>query len=336
MATWEDNVALRHAPVLLQKVNAAYQRADFITRVDFAHRWPNIADNWHAVWDRKGGGYRHKLTAHAYYSVVETHTHYFLLFAFYHPQDWSAFWKHPARSDPLEANQHVHDMEGCLAVIPKRDEPDDEAVEALVTISHWNFYSFAGRELGGVPLDSPYLVTGWSENIDGPIGMTNRFAGRGEPPCRFKLYADSGGHAIKATKKGWGSESRIVRYRPSLTRAEAPKEKGFEKETDAYFQTVRYKLLSIFEPRGMWAMREDRRVFRPDEAGRATFVESNREGTVVAGRANPPWGWDDDDDLHQAGDIAWDPARLVSNYFTGLREFSRQYLHNRFIGLVRK
>ena len=336
MPTWEETVALRHAPVLLQKVHGSYQRADFITRVDFAHRWSGIHNNWDAVWEKRGGGYRHKLTAHGYYSVVETHTHYYLLFAFYHPQDWSAFWKSPARSDPLETNQHVHDMEGCLAIVPKRRNPDAEQMEALVTISHRHFFSFAGRELGGVPLDGEYLVKGWSEDLDGPIEMTGRFAGRGEPRDRFKLYADSGGHAIKATKKGWGSESRIVRYRPSLTRGEAPKENGFEKEADAYFQTVRYKLLSIFEPNGLWTKRADRRVFRPDEAGREAFVEKRGESGLASGRANPPWGWDDADDRHKAGDIAWDPARLVADYFTGLREFSRQYVHNRYIGLVRR
>jgi hypothetical protein len=335
MPTWEETVALRHAPVLLQKVHGSYQRADFITRVDFAHPWSRIHNNWDAVWERRGSGYRHKLTGHGYYSVVETHTHYYLLFAFYHPQDWSAFWKNPARSDPMETNQHVHDMEGCLAVVPKRKKPDAEEVEALVTISHRHFYSYAGRELGGTPLTGPYHVTGWSENLDGPIEMTDRFAGRGEPLYRFKLFADSGGHAIKATKKGWGNESRIVRYRPSSTRGEAPKENGFAKEADAYFQTARYRMVSIFEPNGLWSKRDDRRVFRSDEASRAAFVEKIADGGLAAGRANPPWGWDDDDDWHKAGDMAWDPASLVADYFSGLGEFSRQYIHNRYIGVVR-
>jgi hypothetical protein len=336
MATWEETVALRYAPVLLQKVHGRYQRADFITRVDFAHRWPDVHKNWDAVWEKKGAGYRYKLTAHGYYSVVETHTHLYLLYAFYHPQDWSAFWKSPATSDPTMANQHVHDMEGCLAVVPRRANRDAEKVEAVVTISHRQFYSFAGREHRGTPLGGDHLVRGWTEDLDGPIEVTDRFAGRGEPGFRFKLYADSGGHAVKATKKGWGSESQILRYRPSLTHAEAPKEGGFERETDAYFQTVRYKLLSLFAPGGMWARRDDRRVFRINAAGRETFARSMGNGELAAGGANPPWGWDDSDDRHQAGEIAWDPAHVVADYFTGLREFSREYTHNRYIGVVRK
>lgn len=331
MPSWEESLALRHAPVLLQKVHSRYQRADYITRVDFAHRWPDVLNNWGTVWEKRGPGYRHKLTGHGYYSVVETHTHYFLIYAFYHPQDWSAFWKSPARSDQWQINQHVHDMEGCLAVVPKRANADEERVEALVTVSHRDFYSYAGS-----PIGDRYAIEGWAEDVDGAIELSNRFAGRGEPPHRFKLYAESGGHAIRGSKRGWGSESHIVRYRPSVTRAEAPKENAFEREHDANFQTVRYKLLSLFEPNGLWAHRDDPRVFRPDGLGRQAFVERNSDGGHAAGQANPPWGWDDADDRHQPGDVAWDPARLVSGYFVGLREFSRQYIHNPYIGLLRK
>jgi len=338
MPTWEQALALRHAPVLLQKVHRRYMRADFITRVDFAHRWPNIHKNWEAVWARREGGYKHKLTAHGYYSVVETRTHYYLLYAFYHPQDWTAFWGNPARSDPDILDQHLHDMEGCLAVVPKRGGGATERVEALVTISHYHFYSFAGWEKNGDRIEGDYLIDGSTEDLDGPIEVTSRFAhpaGRGEPPHRFKLYADSGGHAIKGARKGWGSENRIVRYRPSLKRAEQPKQDGFSREEDAFFQTARYKLVSIFDEGGLWSRREDPRVFQVDKKGRQAFVEPDKSGEVVAGSANPPWGWDDSDDRHMPGDFAWNPARLVADYFTGLREFSRQYVHNRYIGIVR-
>ena len=267
MPSWEEMLGLRHAPILLQKVHRRYQRADYITRVDFAHPWRDVCKNWEAVWQRWGTGYRHRLAAHGYYSVVETHTHYFLLYAFYHPQDWSAFWKSPSRSDPWRPNQHVHDMEGCLAIVPKRRNAEDEQVEALITVSHRDFYSYAGGDRGGTPA-GPYRIQGWAEDVDGPIEETARFAGRGEPRRRFKLYADGGGHAIRGNKRGWGSESHILRYRPSTTRAGVPKENAFERDGDAYFQTVRYKLVSVFEPGGLWKQRDNPRVFRPDARGR--------------------------------------------------------------------
>ncbi len=335
MPAWEEALAFKHAPVLLQKVHSRYKRADFITRVDFAYRWDNVYKNWGAAWEEKNGGYKHKLKAHGYYSVVATHTHYYIVYAFYHPQDWTAFWGNPARSKPDQPGQHLHDMEGCLAVVPRRTNTDDERAEAIITISHYHFFSYAGWEKDDERIEGDYLIQGWTEDLDGPIRVTERFAGRrNEPPYRLKLYADSGGHAIKGARRGWGSENRIVRYQPTLGRAGEPDEDGFERETDAYFQTVRYKLLPIFSPGGLWAQHEDRRVFQPNEKGQESFVERDERGEFVAGSANPPWGWDDAADRHRAGDFAWDPAHLVSDYFTGLRGFSRTYLHNPYIGLV--
>jgi len=335
MPTGEETLAFRHAPVLLQKIHNRHKRADFITRVDFSHRWPKIHKNWSAVWETVGGVYRHKLTAHAYYSVVETRTHFYLVYAFYHPQDWSAFWGNPARSSQYEIDQHVHDMEGCLAVVPKCDDRRQERVEAVITISHHHFYSFAGWETNGRKLEGTRSIAGSAEDLDGPIRVTDRFSARGEPPYRFKLYSESGGHAIKGARKGWGAENRIVRYRPSLRRAEEPDETGFIREDDAYFQTVRYKLVPIFAPGGLWDRREDPRVFRTNNKGQDAFVELDEDGRMAAGSANPPWGWDDKDDRHRPGEFARDPAHLVADYFSGMREFSREYVHNRYLEITR-
>lgn len=335
MPAWEDILAFKHAPVLLQKINSRYRRADFIARVDFAYRWPRVYKNWGAVWERTNGAFRYKLGAHGYYSVVATHTHYYIVYAFYHPQDWTAFWGNPARSNPDQPGQHLHDMEGCLAVVPRRQDRDKERVEAVITISHYHFFSYAGRELGGARIDGDSRIRGWSEDVDGPIQVTERFAGEAkEPPSRIKLYADSGGHAIKGVRWRWGSENRIIRYRPTLTRAQEPDEDRFERDGDAYFQTVRYRLLPVFARNGLWAQRENGRVFRQNKRGQASFVERNEGGEFVAGAANPPWGWDDADDRHRPGDFAWDPAHLVADYFSGLREFSRIYLHNPYIGVI--
>jgi hypothetical protein len=336
MPTWESALALRHAPVLLQKINSRYKRADFVTRVNFACRWSDIHKNWDAVWAKKNGTYRYKLTGHGYYSVVETHTHYFLMYAYYHPQDWAAFWGNPAKSGPGRIDQHLHDMEGCLAVVPKRDDPATERVEALITISHFHFYSFAGWEQGGEKVGGDFIIKGWTEDLDGPIQVTSRFSrGRGEPDSRFKLYSESGGHAIKGSLKGFGRDNRIVRYRPSLRTAEEPREDGFEKDGDAYYQTACYRLVSVFDRGGLWEHRHDPRVFQANDRGQAAFVKQDEDGSLVAGSANPPWGWDDNNDRHKPGDFAWDPARLVAGYFTGLGEYSRQYVHNRYVGIVR-
>ena len=335
MAGWDSELALRHAPVLLQKAHPRWPRSDFITRIDFAGPWTQIHSNWRAIWARKGDRFAHPAIAHAYYSVVATHTHHFLLYAFYHPQNWSAFWGDPARSKASRPSQHLHDMEGCLAVVPKRGKPGEEEVEVLLTVSHHDFYSYACKEDDrGRPLGSRFRISGWTEDVDGTIRMTSRFAHLpGEPAARFKLYADSGGHAIKGNRRAWGREDHVVRYRPSHARGREPQADGFQDEGTMCAQDVAYKLISVFARGGLWAHREDAAVFQADAKGREAFVVKDSRGRYVPGSANPPWGWDDHNDAHKPGCLAWDPAHLVADYFDGLREFSLQYVHNPYVGI---
>jgi len=338
MSKWEEKLAFRHAPVVLQQVNKDFARADFITNIDFAYEWPEIYKNWKAVWKKEGGVYKYPLAAHGYYSVVETHTHYFLFYAFYHPQDWTKFWGDPATSSPSKLDQHLHDMEGCLAVVPKRKKnKNEEYTEALITISHYHFYSYAGWEDNqGNEIKRDFKIIGWTEDVDNPLQITTRFSGENEEPdYRFKLYVESGGHGIKGFKKGWGDEDHIIRYRPSLTTAQEPDENDFQKEDekeDIYFQTVFYKLEPIIQKNGLWQQREEPDVIKPNTKGQDAFVKKQGSKTVP-GSANPPWGWDDRDDRHQAGELAWDPAHIVKDYFTGLREFCREYVHNRYLDI---
>ena len=133
-----ETLALRHAPVLFQKINIINRRGDYITRVDLRGNLNDIVRNWEYVQDMNNA-----LPAAAYYSVAETTTHYFILYAFYHSQDWydgkSIYSKIRKNFD-----EHLHDMEGALAIVTKR--PGHEAaerVDAFITISHYHFYHFA-------------------------------------------------------------------------------------------------------------------------------------------------------------------------------------------------
>ena len=250
MSSWERDIAFRYAPVVLQKAHSDHFRADFITRVDLAHDWPEVWRNWTVPWEKKAdGSYRHRLEAHGYYSVVATHTHFFLTYAFYHPQDWSAFWGSPARSSPGRPDQHLHDMEGCLVIVPRADDSDltGRGAVAMITISHFHFFSFAGWE--GASVDLPFNVSGWKEDVDGPILITDRFAAdRREPPWRPKLFVQAQGHGIKGSRDGWGDGDLVVRYRPTTG---SPGEPGdtFTEDGDIWTQTVPYRLLVGLRPR---------------------------------------------------------------------------------------
>lgn len=109
-----EKLAFRHAPVLWQKVNDANPRGDYITKVDFAGSLDEIIYNWPKVNDGNN-----ELLAHGYYSVVETTTHYFILYAFYHAQDWYD-GKYLFDKIRKKFDEHLNDMEGALAIVTKK------------------------------------------------------------------------------------------------------------------------------------------------------------------------------------------------------------------------
>lgn len=95
-------LALRWAPVHYQDVDATGAhalggRADYLTAVDFDGDL-NGRNNW----DRAGQSGT-SLAAHVYYSVVETSTHWYITYLFFHPRDWT--------DHPFFETEHENDGE---------------------------------------------------------------------------------------------------------------------------------------------------------------------------------------------------------------------------------
>ena len=319
----------RHAPVLWQKVNDDNPRGDYITRVDFAGNINEIIHNWSKVNDK-----RNKLLAYGYYSVTETSTHYFILYTFYHGQDW---YDGKYLFDKIRKNfdEHLNDMEGALAVVTKRADKEDERVDAFITVSHFHFYSYANWKKN----DKEFLyedawkdrIRGYKEDTDGNIWPT-----QDNGIDRFSLYVQAKGHGIKGDRKGWGSEEKIVRYFPSMDISEEPDEKDYKEGNGYQYKDARYKLINFFEPGGLWENKDKPSVFQANKKGQDAFVEPDDDGRPVSGSANPPWGWDDMDDRHKCGETAINPAKIVHDYFTGLREFSLEYIHNPYLNIFKE
>lgn len=331
MATKHEKLALRHAPVLHQKVNELNPRGDYITRVDLGGDWNDIINNWEYVQDTGNA-----LEAAGYYSVAETTTHYFILYSFYHGQDWYDGTSVAAKIRK-KFDEHLHDMEGALAVVTKRPgRAADERVDAFVTISHFHFFCYANwLKTDRKPLfDDEWRdrVRGFAEDVDGniwPVLDGERY--------RFSLYAQSRGHGIRGDRKKWGLEKTYIRYLPSLTRAEDPDTKEYAVGKKRYrYKDIRYRLIDVHEPNGLWANRSNPNVFQANDNGQDAFVEPGPGRKPRAGSANPPWGWDDIDDRHKCGELAINPARIVHDYFTGLREYSLEYLYNPYLRIAKR
>jgi hypothetical protein len=298
-AVSRTELALRWAPIHFQDVDATGShalggKADYITAVDFDGNL-NGRDNW----DHAGAS----VAAHAYYSVVETSTHWYLTYLFFHPRDWV--------DHPFFETEHENDAEGVLLAV-ERDGSTYGALRGAVTVAHSDFFSYA-------PAGSTW--TSGRESIDGTLRLvTSPHDGLTHPVTA----QEAKGHGLKAHPQYDISGDGLVYY-PS-TVAESPSS-GDDRD-------VQYKLVDIFAGGGLWAQRANASLF----ASLGTFAGDTSGGCgsgtfgCSANSANAPWGWDDGNDLPGRGEIASDPAKLSTEYFTIPGGVSRAYTYNPYAG----
>ncbi len=164
-------LALRWAPIHYQDVDqtgshALGGAADYIARYDFDNNLVGN-DNWDHADD-------FPLVAHAYFSVVETDTHWFIVYMFFHPRDWSDSW--------LDA-EHENDSEGVLITVA-RDGSVYGDIKSAVTVAHRDFFSYLPSS------------TDWeegAEDLDGTLSMES-WGGRLHPVTA----QEAKGHGLKA------------------------------------------------------------------------------------------------------------------------------------------
>jgi hypothetical protein len=292
------DLALRWAPIHYQDVDATGShalggRSDYITRVDFDGDL-NGRNNW----DRAGQPGA-SFAAYAYYSVVETSTHWYVCYLFFHPRDWT--------DHPFFETEHENDGEGVLIVI-ERDGSTYGALRAAVTVAHSNFYSYTPT--GG-------SWSGGRENVDGTL----QFQPSPHDSFLHPVTAQQAqGHGLKAYPQYNINGDGIVYY-PS-TVAETP--------SNGNDRDVRYQLRDIFAAGGLWAQRANATLFASlgTFAGDATGGCGSGTWACSTNSANAPWGFDDSDDLPARGEIATDPAKLSAEYFTIPGSPSRAYTYN--------
>ncbi|BFU96679.1 MAG: hypothetical protein NTNFB02_34010 [Nitrospira sp.] len=300
------DLAFHHAPIHYQDTDSSNYRADYITNFDY-DRNMIATDNWEHL-------AAFPLAAHAYYSVVETCTHWYIVYGFFHPRDWT---------DSAADQEHENDMEGLLLIVRKDRTPYGK-LEGMITVYHLDFFSFTPP---GSPLQNGH------ENIDGTITMQQY-----EGVWRPLTVQQAKGHGLKAFPytsdfHGKANEDGII-YFPSRTRAEIP--------TSGNDRHVDYMLLEFFGPGGLWPRQLDEAPLSRSQA--ATFAKwgaikgdggggcgSGITVTCSTDSPHPPWGWDDQNDgASYVGEMALDPAHLTAHYFSGLGAFSMTYLRNRY------
>lgn len=294
-------LALRYAPVHYQDTDDTNARADYLTRFDFDGNM-RADDNW----DNFSSG---SVAAHVYYSVVESCTHWFVVYGFFHPRDWS--------DTPFDG-EHENDMEGAMFVV-RKDGSAEGKLEGAITVYHTDFFSY--KAPGST-------WTNGNEDIDGTLSLQT-FEGVGHP----KTSQQAKGHGLKAWPftgdfDGGSNQDGIIYFPSSTGVAESP--------SNGNDRDVRYKLVDFFA--GLWPAQFPQSSSNLTYASFGTFRGNSSGGcgsgtkSCSSNSANTPWGWNDGNDGPVAkAELGLDPAHVVDHYLDGLGSFSTKYIRNTYL-----
>lgn len=297
-ASFRAELALRYGPIHHQDVHvrgasALGGAADYIAAVDFDGDYDS-SNNWD-----NAGNPRFPLAAHAYFSVVETASHWFIIYQFFHPRDWSS---------TFFETEHENDSEGLMLAVARDGSPFG-SLRAAITVVHSNFYSY-------VPADSPW--TAGQESVDGRLTLAP-FAGHLHPVTAQQAET----HALKAWPYYRIGRQGVIYY-PSLTEAEVP--------SSPDDRQVMYRLHDMLEPGGLWSRRDDPRLFPRFGAFAGNASGGCGQGAIwcTKNAAHAAWAWNDHDDRSPTGAMASRPASLVRSYFNTKEPVAPSYSFNPF------
>jgi len=309
----EISLALYHAPILYQDTDDTDPQSDYITKLDYDN---NIifSDNW----DNRDN---YPLIAAGYFSIVESRTHWFIIYGFFHPRDWT---------DSSFDQEHENDLEGLLAIVEKDGTTYGKLIGAI-TVFHLDFYSYKASDSS---------LTDGHEDIDGVLYFQNTAETilpiASNDAHHPMICQEAKGHGLKAWPHtgdftGKADEDGII-YFPSIGSSDIP-----SSGNDRY---VEYGLFTFGE---LWERQLEEAnlslststtfaswgTFKGDKSGgcgNGIFILCSEDS------ANAPWGWDDKNDgATYRGEIALDPIHLVDHYFNGLGTFSQMYIKNRYL-----
>ncbi len=208
----EHEIAHRHAPIIKHQkkknVSIPQSRFDFLTSFNFDG---DLITSNNRERIEEDENQELGLLASIYYAVVESETHWFLTYHFYHIADYSyAFWSRL----PLGI-QHENDGENVTFVIQKKIGAQKEQLVLAALNKH-------NRSVLYAPKDSPYF----SKELKRLLMVD------GKPV----LFIDWGSHAIE----GNANYKNSILYEV-IGSTELPSAWGMEKES------YKYQLLSIYK-----------------------------------------------------------------------------------------
>ena len=311
-----EDLAEHWSPGWYQDTDDTDAQADYIVAYDFDGDFKS-ENNWENLHTAAAD-----LSAVIYWSMVETETHWYILYADFHPRDWTE------DCDPLlpfvNSPCHENDMEGAMVVVKKDGSPWGE-FQVLYTEAHNFLHIFTNNT----------SITAGS-NLSFHPGLVS-FEDGSHP----ELYVESKGHGVCALLFEGGSHCQhpvtpgqnyfpggdgiVYRFKGV---AEVP-EGGND-------QDVGYALVPLETT--LWTRRfdicDDGCTFDGNMNYMGVNFGKSFDGeTWKDDAANPPWAWDDPADgvQVQRGDFFFRPAHTYLQHVNGQGETSQVYLHNPYL-----
>lgn len=310
------SLASHHAPYIAQET-WFNPHADYLTRFDYDGNQKGD-DNWENL---KVG----ILEAYVYYAVMETKTHWFLHYNFFHPRDYS--------DACVVGTCHENDNEGIILTI-RKDGSEFGSLEIMETLAHNNVYTFSN--LASLERDV--------HTIDGAIKFNE-----GSHPI---VFIEGGGHGVYGSEyptSFFDSEKMDFKSNTGVTYAYGKKA---DSPANANSRNVSYDLVPIEQT---WWPKGSGETDQANETFEKFFVYQPRGGrpststTFIAGSftgrskgaslAKPFWGWHDNRTKRKKvlgrGQWALDPAYAVSvNYkWPENKPVSLDYVYNPFLAI---
>lgn len=334
-----EDLARYWAPYIFQDTDDAISIGripDYITDwtydgdLDPTNNWDNIE--------------RFDLAASAYYAVIESVSHYFISYLFYHPRDSSILMSSKAQV----LGTHEHDLEGVTMLLRKPATQNADLV-LMYTQAHGDSYYFSNEPTLVIP-GCPDQLTSW-DHLDNGWGNPHRPLDEnphvffvGHSPCVFIESEGHGvgqiGRALEFSTEGFDLENQRydfyggdgVIYYPS------PSNSAGVPDPAVATPSVEYRLLPFHGE--LWRSRHSDHALFDDyqtiETNRGIVLPNMgkefRAADQFAG-AHPPWAWGEMQNCYldcdacglttgRLGDYFLDPAEFISHHVHGLAELT--------------
>ena len=290
-------------------------KADYLTRFNYDGNWKGD-DNWENL--EKGSS-----QAVVYYASMETETHWFLQYSFFHPRDYSDVC--------IVGTCHENDFEGLILAI-RKDDSKFGKLEVMETLAHNNIYSFT---------NDPSIKRG-VHNIDGKIDLHDGF--------RPIVFIEAGGHGVYGSSYGaslFDAKKMDFKQNTGVTYVPGGKTRKPRNPND---RNVGYILLPAYEELWLRGNQEEPgdnetydNFFSYQPFGNRPKAKANliagafRGKTASDNGAKPFWAWYDGKTrkkkLLNTGQWALDPAYSISINlkFPSEKPISTEYIFNRYL-----